>query len=167
MKNAIYFIYKILFITLIFLLINCSSIFDSFKMNDYPDELQDLEWEIFNIVNSYRASMNLNKLEWNKSINFYARQHSELMARKKVPFNHERFDWRLRKIGMTVRTNAGAENLAINPGVGDIAETTLNAWLNSPGHKKNIEGDYDLTGVGIVKTDYDTYYFTQIFVIQN
>jgi uncharacterized protein YkwD len=158
---------KVLFILFASLFFNCASLFDSFKMKEYPIELQKMEREIFHVVNNYRRSINLRELEWNRSINFYARQHSQLMANKKAPFNHERFDWRLRKIGMTVRTNAGAENLAFNPSIEKLVYKTVMAWLNSPGHKKNIEGDYDLTGVGIAKTEYNTYYFTQIFVIEN
>jgi len=40
----------------------------------------------------------------------------------------------------------------------------VNSWLNSSGHKKNIEGNYSHTGVGIAKNQYGTLYFTQIFV---
>ncbi|MFQ5584977.1 MAG: CAP domain-containing protein [Calditrichia bacterium] len=61
---------------------------------------------------------------------------------------------------------AAGENLAYNPGFGDVAKSTFEAWLKSPGHRKNIEGEFDLTGIGVVKTENESYYFTQIFVQQ-
>ena len=40
----------------------------------------------------------------------------------------------------------------------------MTAWLNSPGHRKNIEGDFTHIGIGVVKNDAGVYYFTQIFL---
>jgi uncharacterized protein YkwD len=37
-------------------------------------------------------------------------------------------------------------------------------WLNSPGHRKNIEGPYNLTGIAMAKAKDGTMYFTQIFI---
>jgi uncharacterized protein YkwD len=42
----------------------------------------------------------------------------------------------------------------------------VQGWLNSPGHLKNIQGDFDLTGIGVVKTAQNRYYFTQLFIRQ-
>ena len=40
----------------------------------------------------------------------------------------------------------------------------MTGWLQSPGHRRNIEGDFDLTGIGIVRVAAGTYFFTQLFV---
>ena len=58
-----------------------------------------------------------------------------------------------------------AENVGYNMGYSDPAGRVVERWLNSPGHKKNIEGNYNLTGIGVIQADQVTYYFTQIFVL--
>ena len=46
-----------------------------------------------------------------------------------------------------------------NPG-----EVAVEGWIKSPGHHKNMIGDYDLTGIGIAQNSEGTYYFNQIFI---
>jgi uncharacterized protein YkwD len=45
-------------------------------------------------------------------------------------------------------------------------EKAIDGWLNSPSHRQNIEGSYDATGIGIVRTAQGEYYFTQIFILR-
>jgi uncharacterized protein YkwD len=58
-----------------------------------------------------------------------------------------------------------AENVGINdyPPSGTV-RAAVSGWLGSRGHRENIEGRYDLTGVGIVRDAQGAYYYTQIFV---
>ena len=44
------------------------------------------------------------------------------------------------------------------------AQGAVTAWLNSPGHKSNIESNSNLTGVGVAFDEDSTMYFTQIFI---
>jgi uncharacterized protein YkwD len=44
------------------------------------------------------------------------------------------------------------------------AEEIVRGWLASPGHRKNIEGSYAFTGVGVVRSASGKLYVTQIFV---
>ena len=57
------------------------------------------------------------------------------------------------------------ENVAANNGessrAGDMAVTD---WLESPGHRRNIEGSYELTGIGVAQGPNGMYHFTQLFV---
>jgi uncharacterized protein YkwD len=46
---------------------------------------------------------------------------------------------------------------------GPSADATVTAWLNSPSHKANIEGDINLTGIGAAKASNGITYYTQIF----
>ena len=56
-----------------------------------------------------------------------------------------------------------AENLAY----GELsAEAVVKGWINSPGHKKNIEGNYTLTGIGTYQDAKGVIYFTQLFMRQ-
>ena len=56
-----------------------------------------------------------------------------------------------------------SENVAMNNSP-IPAQVAVRGWINSEGHKKNMEGDYDLTGVGIARSRNGSWYFTQIFV---
>ena len=85
------------------------------------------------------------------------------MANGIVEFGHDGFSARVNAIREDIPYQAAAENVAYNMGYSDPAATAVEGWLDSPGHKENIEGDYNLTGIGLcVKGGH--YYFTQIFI---
>ena len=44
------------------------------------------------------------------------------------------------------------------------AREVVDGWLHSPGHRRNIEGDFRLTGIGLAEGSNGMIYFTQIFV---
>ena len=105
--------------------------------------------------------MGLSALEWNDIIANECRQHSEEMANAHT-INHDGFNERINKIGETISWSWAGENVAYNYS----AQGAVTAWLNSPGHKSNIESNSNLTGVGVAY-DGDTIYFTQIFIRSN
>ena len=118
---------------------------------------------ILDLVNKHRTGMGLRPLKMNEVIETAATKHSHNMATKKIPFGHEGFDARMK--GITKQLNGGtgwAENVAMGA---ETAEQAVDMWLHSEGHKKNIEGDYNLTGIGIEKDKNGDLYFTQIFVL--
>ena len=46
-----------------------------------------------------------------------------------------------------------------------VLEDAVNAWMNSQGHKENIlNGEYNLTGIGVVKSNTYGYVMFQMFV---
>jgi uncharacterized protein YkwD len=55
-----------------------------------------------------------------------------------------------------------AENVGMARG-DFAAEEIVDIWLESQGHKENIEGPYTLSGVGSYELD-GAVYFTQIFL---
>ncbi len=57
--------------------------------------------------------------------------------------------------------SGAAENVAYG---NMTAAKVVDGWLHSPGHKKNIEGNYNLTGIGTVQREDGVIYFTQIFI---
>ena len=57
-----------------------------------------------------------------------------------------------------------AENVASSQGYPDAAAEAVRGWLGSAGHRKNIEGPYDRTGVGVARSATGEVFFTQIFV---
>jgi uncharacterized protein YkwD len=44
------------------------------------------------------------------------------------------------------------------------AREVVDGWLRSPGHRRNIEGDFRLTGIGVATARNGMVYFTQIFI---
>ena len=148
---------------LIFLLI-----FSAFSCEDDPvasnnnnnssTPSDSVEAKVQRLVNEHRIGIGLQALEWNETIAIECRKHSQNLANART-LNHDGFNERINKIGETISWNWAGENVAYNYS----AEAVVIAWLNSPGHKSNIESDSNLTGVGVAY-DGSTIYFTQIFI---
>lgn len=118
--------------------------------------------EVLKLVNEHRAGLGLSALQPNAVVAAAAERHSKNMGTNKVPFGHDGFDERVATIRKQVKPcNAWAENVAY---CGDDAKEAVDMWLHSPGHRKNIEGDYNVTGIGISKGNNGSFYFTQIFL---
>ncbi|AFY49336.1 uncharacterized protein with SCP/PR1 domains [Nostoc sp. PCC 7524] len=121
-----------------------------------------LEKSVFEQINRYRAAKKLPKLTLNANITRQARIHSQNMARGKAPFSHQGFEQRVYAIPL--RYKSAAENLAFNRGYSDPANQAVIGWIESPGHLKNIQGNYNLTGIGVATNQQGEVYLTQIFL---
>jgi uncharacterized protein YkwD len=121
-----------------------------------------IENAILSNVNSYRRSRGLGALQMVAAASQQAYNHSRNMATGRTAFGHDGFDARVTAIRSSIGSISGwAENVAY----GNLsAKGVVDVWLNSPGHKKNIEGNYNLTGIGVYKDRQGTLYFTQIFL---
>jgi uncharacterized protein YkwD len=124
----------------------------------------DLEKSVFDQINRYRVSKGLRKLTLNPRIIRQARIHSQNMARHKAPFSHQGFKRRVDAIPLRYRS--ASENLAFNQGYSDPVKEAVTSWLKSPAHLKNIQGHYNLTGIGVATNSDGEVYLTQIFVRQ-
>ena len=121
-----------------------------------------LEQEILIQVNKYRKSKGLSALQMNNMITTEAEKHSSNMATKRTAFSHSGYDTRIKRISNHLGgVSKSAENVAFGY---TTAKDVVNGWLHSPGHKKNIEGKYKLTGIGVAKDKQGTLFFTQLFV---
>lgn len=160
---------KLLFLSVLILALfqaGCSSS-DS---NTIPSaEWANIEQLIIQKVNDYRGSLSpaLSALITDSKLTEQARIHSTNMATGKTGYGHNGFSGRVTAAGYgncaaaenVHRTGSNATNVAE-----DLANYAVNGWLNSPDHRQNIEGDYNLTGVGVAKSSSGEYFFTQIFV---
>jgi uncharacterized protein YkwD len=100
-------------------------------------------------------------LTFNATVASLARKHSTDMASKKVPFGHQGLTNRTKSITAQMKSvTAVSENVA--RGV-FTAEQAVKLWLKSPGHRKNIEGNFKYTGIGVARDQRSQLYFTQIF----
>ena len=118
--------------------------------------------DIINGVNAYRKTKGLPPLHLLALATSEAAAHSNNMASKKVPFGHAGFNQRAIDIANELHgTSSTGENVAY----GKMTwKQVIDAWLKSPEHKANIEGNFDYTGVGVAKDSKGVVYYTQIFV---
>ncbi len=124
-----------------------------------------IEIEVFDSVNEARANGDRVRLDWNDEIAALARTHSEAMAAGTVPFGHAGIAARLRSAMAYRGARAGAENVSRQPRAAEeVASRSLERWLGSDEHRKNILGAYGVTGVGVARAADGSYYVTQIFV---
>jgi uncharacterized protein YkwD len=125
-------------------------------------DTKGMEKDILYYINQYRSSIGLPSLQMVNAATEQATKHSIDMANRSMPFGHEGFDQRIdnivKKIGFV---HASAENVAYGK---LTAKEVVDLWLNSPGHKKNIEGNYVLTGIGLAKDADGIVFYTQIFL---
>lgn len=123
-----------------------------------------LEREVFDLVNRYRRAHGLPALELDARISREARQHSAAMAAGASPFGHDGFDRRVAALERVMTCRGSAENVAFNQGHSSPASAAVRQWLESREHRRNIEGRYAATGVGVALGPSGGVYFTQLFV---
>lgn len=148
---------KIIIASLLLLSASCKTLF-----KDQP--LDEIEQSLFQLVNAYRTSKGLNSLKWDETVARECRAHSQTMADDPTLFGHDGFELRIENIGRVLEVSQAGENIAFNQGYQDPAQITCDTWIDSASHRSNLEGDFDLTGVGVKKSSDDIYYFTQIFI---
>jgi uncharacterized protein YkwD len=125
-------------------------------------ETSALERDAHNQINAYRKSKGLPAFTWNETIAIQARKHSQNMANGSVGFGHTGFSDRI--IATNIPYSSAGENVAYNMGYSTPATQAVQGWLKSPGHKRNIEGKYNLAGLGVAKNAKGQVYFTQVFI---
>lgn len=116
-------------------------------------------------INEYRQQHGLSKLKMDNNMIREAKRHSMDMATHKMPFGHKNFLKRVAVLHSQIKNSgAGAENVAYNY---KDARTVVQQWVLSPGHKRNIVGNYNLTGIGIARDKQGKIYYTQLFLRTN
>ncbi|HEY8733644.1 MAG TPA: CAP domain-containing protein, partial [Puia sp.] len=119
-----------------------------------------MENEILKYVNEDRISHGLSPLQLNSTESALASKHSQNMAAGKVKFGHDGFNSRAKAIQKALGSIEIGENVASGT---MTAREVVDGWLHSPGHKKNIEGNFVFTGIGYAPDKKGNIYFTQIF----
>jgi len=154
--------------------------------------VSSLERRVHDRINDERTDKKVSELEWDERLSRIARAHSEDMARRKF-FDHVNPDGRSptergRAAGYECRKERGTfyrvglgENLYRGSlysririrgperiydwnSPEDIAKQSVDGWMRSPGHRRNIlEKGYSQAGVGIAIAADDSVYITQLF----
>jgi uncharacterized protein YkwD len=121
----------------------------------------DLSVGILYFVNIYRRSIGIPPIQLNSLESRLAFQHSHDMALGTTPFGHDGFSLRMKTIEKQLGpTQQTAENVAYGK---MTAREVVDAWLKSPVHRKNIEGNFLLTGIGCSKNNKGIIFYTEIF----
>lgn len=149
----------------------------------------DLAQRIHTLVNAERAKHGLATLAWNKELASIAANHSRDMAQRNylshdTPEGHD-FEYRYRRGGFTCAIpvgkfiHAGAENIALTRLYNtsrrvnnvitydwntpqQIAQKTVDGWMQSPGHRKNIlTPHWKSQGIGVEIAPENKIYVTQ------
>lgn len=147
-------------------LISCSTdssddLSQTYDSNMIIPETKTFEIEIMELINAHRISLGLNTLQNNGVIKGQAYSHTEYMMLNNN-ISHDNFHSRSGYLINNFNASIVSENVAYGF---TTAESVVNAWLNSPGHKVNIEGNYTYFDIS-AELDEDTnrWYFTNIFV---
>lgn len=122
--------------------------------------------DVMALINNHRVDMGLDPLIHSNGLREIASTHSENMAKKTVAFGHTGFSGRCTS-GRAVLGSANlcSENVAMGQ---TSAQSVFNAWINSAGHRANIEHPrVTHTGFGYQKSSGGVIYWTQIFLEKN
>ncbi len=153
----------------------------------------ELERQVHQLTNQYRTQNGLSSLSWDDELSNIARNHSQDMASRNY-FSHETPEgtnptgrgtsqgYKCEKIIGNIMYIGIAENIFQNNlayrvwytgGIPtsyewnsqeEIAQTTVDGWMDSPGHRKNIlTKTFDQEGIGIEIASDDKVYITQNF----
>lgn len=114
--------------------------------------------QILTLVNEHRAKIDLPAITADRTLaTAYAVLHTEYMMQAEG-LSHDNYATRSQAL---IQNGANKVGEVVALGY-TSAENVVNAWLNSPAHKRVIEGDYSHAGFGIMQDFRGTYYFTQI-----
>ena len=120
----------------------------------------DSEIETMKLINYYRLSVGLNALEKINHISFKCEEHNNYMIANNV-VDHNDFTSRSNNIISVLGAKKVGENVAYNY---KTSEAAVRAWLDSPGHKENIVGDFTHFGLSItIDAKTGKKYYTNIF----
>ena len=154
-----------LFIFVTVLFISCSPEVDGIYFDNEVIEAKaeycEMDLEIIELVNDYRISKGLNSLEPMNIVSSVAKTHTTYMVTTGI-VGHDNFSERYEKLVH----DAHATEVGENVGYGyRSSQAVVNAWINSEGHRANIENpDYTHFGISTETNIEGRNFFTQIFI---
>lgn len=132
------------------------SLFFYFQL--FSQDTASVEKEIFNKINGYRVKLGKTKLTYNTTMVKGCRSHSVFMGKNN----------KLAHVKSLSEVGASAEIIQLNYTDGrtnsEIGIDVLDIFIDSPSHKKILEGDYKQISVGIYITSDDDLWVTIRFI---
>ncbi len=126
----------------------------------------EMESLVHQRINQVRQQHHLNQLQVDERLARVARQHSRQMARQNF-FSHtspagDTVVQRVRSAHVSYWVVG--ENLFKSVNILNPVPSSIQGWMNSPGHRQNIlQPEFTQTGVGVWRNG-NTYYITQVFL---
>jgi uncharacterized protein YkwD len=119
--------------------------------------------EFMMLVNNHRISLGKQSLEHSDGLARISLTHSEQMANKTVAFGHTGFSQRCHDARVIL---GGGDMCAENVAMGQkTAAAVFNSWMNSTGHRANLEQSrFTHTGFGLKLSSSGVYYWTLILI---
>jgi uncharacterized protein YkwD len=152
-------------LAILFTMVSCSS--DSSEAAAEDKQVvttynyNETESKLITLINDYRQSKGLNPLTVINHISYKSEEHNFYMIDNNV-VNHDYFQQRSDNLVRVLGAERVGENIAYNY---QTAESAMSAWLNSPSHKANIEGDYTHLGISVtINPDNGKKYYTNMFI---
>ena len=143
-------------IALNLLVVSCSKEDISSNETDISFTITD---RILDLANQHRMSIGKDALVRSIEADKVAAFHTNYMIEQGL-ISHDNFYKRMEELRDLVNAKAVAENVACGYASG---ESVIEGWLNSPGHKANIEGDFTHVGISAITDEDGRYYYMQIF----
>ena len=152
-------------LAIVLTMVSCSS--NSSEGNPSTDKVvttynyNDTELKLITLINNHRQSIGLNTLAVVNHISYKSQEHNIYMIDNNV-VNHDYFQQRSDNLKSVLGAERVSENIAYNY---QTAESAMLAWLNSPSHKANLEGDYTDLGVSVTLDPVTgKKYYTNMFI---
>lgn len=121
--------------------------------------------EIFVEVNAQRSREGRDLLSRDGGLDALAQEHSDAMAAGRVDFGHAGLSSRMGTALSQTGAKRGAENVSFQPrAASEVAPKSIERWMGSAAHRKNILGPYGQTGIGVAQAADGSYFVTQLFV---
>jgi uncharacterized protein YkwD len=133
------------------------------KHNKTSQSVASQEMTLHHLINQERQKYGLPPLIVWDALSRQAQQHSMKMANGEVEFGHTGFEGRAKAIQKEAKCYSVGENVAYTLNVSDPLPYAVEMWMESPGHRENILGDYCESGIGIVYNKAGYCYITQLF----
>ncbi len=110
--------------------------------------------------NEQRAKYNKLPLTINEKLNSAARKHSDWMTTHRMSHD-EGFITPFKRLSLEdYKFSRGGENIAMGQ---STVEEVMKDWMDSPGHKANILGNFTEVGFGVSKSNKGKLYWTADF----
>lgn len=132
---------------------------DSIEVPVAPQAKQ-IEIEIMELINAHRITQGLSPLNDHNTVKAVAFTHTDYMI-EEDNVSHDNFFQRKQSLQLNANANVVSENVAYGF---SSAESVVNAWLNSPSHRENIEGNFTDFDISAEKNNEGKWYFTNIFI---
>lgn len=130
----------------------------------------EIEAALLQHTNAQRQMQGLPAVQPDEALARAARRHAAEMAElgylaHQSPRPENRIlPLRLNQAGALVQ--AMAENLAMLSRVPDIAAAAVSGWMDSPGHRRNLLGDFTHAGFGVATSSSGATYVVQVLGLQ-